>query len=271
LEVGKAYTIRARPAPGHLFAGWGGISNASNAVLTFRMAPNLKLVARFATNRFPTVVGTYAGLFFETNAPSLETSGAIHLQLASKGSFTGKLRMKAKSFPFKGQFDAGGNAAFPVIRPGMTPVVLALKVAFDGTDQIRGFVTNAVGTNLSLAVSELRANRAVRPATELAGGRPFRLLQTTPEGTVEVGHGIVGVFALRGVRISLSLNEQPTLIFDSALSKFGEMPFYATAGQGQELFIGWLQLGEFDLLPGHVFRLMPGAQPVSLEVLPETE
>jgi hypothetical protein len=47
LEVGKSYTLTAKPAPGHKFAGWTGGITSSQPRLTFTMQPGLVLEARF--------------------------------------------------------------------------------------------------------------------------------------------------------------------------------------------------------------------------------
>ena len=61
LEVGRGYTVQARPAPGNLFSSWSGDLTSAASRLTFLMQSNLTLQANFVTNPFIAVHGAYAG------------------------------------------------------------------------------------------------------------------------------------------------------------------------------------------------------------------
>ena len=50
LEIGKIYTLTARPAPRFLFTGWTGDLVSSGPQFTFIMQPGLALQANFITN-----------------------------------------------------------------------------------------------------------------------------------------------------------------------------------------------------------------------------
>src|SRR5262249_47272353 len=56
LQVGKTYTLHAKPGAGQVFAGWSGIASQSPA-LTFVMQPSLTLAASFVPNPFLPVKG----------------------------------------------------------------------------------------------------------------------------------------------------------------------------------------------------------------------
>src|SRR6266540_1546352 len=75
LEVGRRYTLTAVPAASNLFAFWGGGATSTLAKLTFTMKSNLVLVANFVANPFLPILGSYPGLFSETNQLLHETSG----------------------------------------------------------------------------------------------------------------------------------------------------------------------------------------------------
>src|SRR6185503_2105349 len=65
LDVGKSYSVSAKPASGHFFTGWSGSVDSTENPFVFEMAPDLVLQANFISSPFTAVAGAYAGLLHE--------------------------------------------------------------------------------------------------------------------------------------------------------------------------------------------------------------
>jgi len=143
LEVGRAALLTAQAAPGNLFAGWTGTVSQSSATISFLMESNLTLTALFVTNLFPTVKGTYNGLFYDPNQVEQQSSGFLTLTVGDFGAYTARLLMNGKSFRFRGIFAVDGKETNFVFRPGTNDLLLRLGLDLTGgTDQLTGVVTN---------------------------------------------------------------------------------------------------------------------------------
>ena len=96
LKVGKWIDLKAKPAPGYIFAGW------TDNLLTnvtyyggFTVEPGLDLVANFIPNPFPAVQGEYDGLISDTNG---EHTGLFSLHLDDKGKYSGKIIVDGRKY-----------------------------------------------------------------------------------------------------------------------------------------------------------------------------
>ena len=264
LEIGKVYTITARPGPDQIFNGWGGISNAINPVLSFEMKSNLTLVAHFASNPFLTLAGTYTGLYWAMNNISVETSGFLTLQLGKAGSFSGKLSMNGNRYPFRGQFSNLTNATVPVLRRGLKPLVLGLEL---GPDLITGFVTNAIGTNGNVVVSKLLAQRTTAKSPVPPSQRAFVFQQAGDDSTAPSGNASARINKAGSVQIRGRLSDARKFTLVTGLAQDGSSPFYISPGWGTEAIIGWLLFGEdATSVSGTLFWIKLGSDPIALEV-----
>jgi plastocyanin len=263
LEIGKAYTLIARANKGYLFNGWEGVSNASGAVLNFQMTHDLRLMAKFVTNRFPQVAGTYSGLFSDRHELSPNTSGMVTLQLAKSGMVTGKLRITDKTYPLRGQFDPLGFVNFQVLRRGMHLVVLALQVDFDRSS-IHGDVSQALGTNQMLVVSELMAERKAAVSSVQTARFGLRFTGTH----VDVGSGLASIGKNGSVQIRGELDDGSGFQFAGVLSDQRAIAWYLPLRQGTELILGWMEVGtEPGLLTGTLFWLKPGSDSMQIDII----
>ena len=116
LEVGRIYTLTAKPGKGHLFGGWSGSTSSVSLKLTFMMETNSALTATFPTNLFPTVQGIYNGLFYDTNDFQQASAGFLTLKVGSSGASSGKLLLNGGTHSVKGTLDAYGLGNFVVVR-----------------------------------------------------------------------------------------------------------------------------------------------------------
>ena len=155
LKVGATYRVTARPGRGFVFSNWTGAVESSSPQLAFVMRSNLALHANFVLNPFPPVKGSYAGLFYNASGVSFDSSGFLGLTLSDRGSFSARLRLAGRSYPFHGQFTAAGAFSSSIARPGLSPLTVQLQLDWDGGDQVTGTIGDGVFT------AQVRANRAV--------------------------------------------------------------------------------------------------------------
>ncbi len=276
LEIGKIYSLTAQPGPGQMLAFWeaAGQTNRlvpkNSLVLNFVMKPDLRLVAYFVPNPFPQFVGSYSGLFLDTNNVTPEGSGIVTLQLDQRGAFSGKLGMNRANYPFSGLFNYLTNATLAVIRHALRPSLLALRLEQErGTELLVGSVTNTVGTNL--ISSEVRAQRKVFDGlTHIApqtGRWPFALQQLPAAGGQIVGTGAANVNLNGAVQISGSLNGQKFGVGSTVFAD-GNIPFYVPLGSGTEVVIGWMNITRQPSMPvtGTLYWTKSGANGFSTQL-----
>jgi len=166
-QVGKSYTITAKPKAGHVFDGWTvnnmtgtGITAASAELpkLTFIMQPGLTLAAKFIVNPFTSpLTGDFSGLILASGAQpaggtvmSHATTGLCTAKITTTGVMSGSVKVDGLSLPFTAQCDNTGVARFglsrattlTLARPGKQSLALALQADLTGaTKAITGTLT----------------------------------------------------------------------------------------------------------------------------------
>ncbi len=182
-QVGKTYVLTAVPnGPGttNIFDGWtgDGLTPAAKVlprlsfVFSDALALNPVITAAFIVNPFTSAtVGSFNGLVSAAAPPaSNENSGFINLNVTTAGSFTGTLKIDARTLVLAGQFDNTGHAVFgagrastvTVPRTGKASLVLSavtLDLAPAGTHQITGTLGQQ-NRDAVLPMSTLVADRA---------------------------------------------------------------------------------------------------------------
>jgi cyclophilin family peptidyl-prolyl cis-trans isomerase len=250
LEIGRGYTVTAKPAAGNLFAGWEGDLSGDKLTQGFLMQSNFAITAVFVTNLFPNVKGTYSGLFFNPNQVELESSGYLTLTLADSGAYSAKVLMNGRTYPLKGVFSPDGHETNWVARTGTNSLLLTLALDLAGeTDVLTGTVTNnqatAIDTNRGWSAT-LLADRAVfhptlNPAPQ--AGRYTLLIppdNDSPAGPTGDGFASVSVTTKGAISMTGTLAEGSKLAQKSVLSKNGAWPLYVSLNKGSGVLVGWV-------------------------------
>lgn len=251
LELGKVYTMTARPALDQIFARWeirtnadlsitNGVTFTTNATLSFEMKSNLVLVADFVGNPFPEA-GGYTGLFFKagTNFFRPENAGFFALRLAHSGAFSGRIVLQGAVQPFGGRFDLFGNARVAIVRQALPPVAISLQLDVTGASgAITGAVTTASSANTLTSVS--LANRRANPAP-LSGVPGFALVNDAGDRIVNAAASIgsTGNVGIRGAQLQTARS----FSLATSIASDGSVPFYVSFNHGNEVITGWLQFG----------------------------
>jgi cyclophilin family peptidyl-prolyl cis-trans isomerase len=138
LAIGRYYTLTAKPQRGNFFAGWQGTFTFPSSRITFLMDTGTALTAVFATNPFPRLRGSYFGLITpNTTNSGPRVTGAITLNLGTRGVYSGRLQLLGVSYPIRGAFSLG-NVSYITGKRGNSPLALNMSISTNGPASISG-------------------------------------------------------------------------------------------------------------------------------------
>jgi uncharacterized repeat protein (TIGR03803 family) len=243
LEVGKNYTVTARPMANNLFVNWtGGITPTTNNPLTFLMVSNLTLTANFETNSYLYAAGNYNGLFFVSNSVGAQSSGLIkNLQVGKVGRYTGAIYIGGTNYSISGNFDASGNASNQITRAGnLGSLTLLMNLDWSTKPPL---VTGSVsGKNGGAWAATLMAEKAGGGL----GSAEYTML--IPPGTnaplaSPIGNGYAVVTNHSGtVTLTGALADGTGFSQNVAEAESGDLAVYASPYSSGGLLLGWLSL-----------------------------
>ena len=143
IEVGKYYTVTAKPAKGYAFANWTGDQAANSASLEFLMLTNTVLQANFVPTPFGSAVGKYTGAITALVSGPPQLAGSIKIKITRTGAFTAKFQLGDKAYPLSGVFLADGSYSGIIYRKQLpnNPVKVQLQLDIDG-QTINGSLTD---------------------------------------------------------------------------------------------------------------------------------
>jgi hypothetical protein len=234
-DVGANITLTAKPGTGQVFSNWvsGDVVLATTATITTPMETNLVLQANFVPNPFGPAVGTYQGLFYNTDTPEHASSGFFNLTLSSSGSYSAKVIVAGLSYSLSGQFSAGGVASNNIVRKGLPPVSVEMQLDLGGGG-ISGQLSDGTW------VAQLNADPVVTSATAahytmIIPGVDDPVAQ--PGGD---GYATVAVSSTGGISVSGALTEGTKMTQKANLLQNGQWAFYVPLYSGKGSIFGWL-------------------------------
>jgi hypothetical protein len=252
LQLGKSYTMTAKPALNNVFSNWTGSVTSSVAKLTFVMWSNMVLNATFTTNLFLPVQGTYTGLMIATN--QLYThAGYLSLKLASAGALSGQLIIGGTTYSVKSQVSPVGEVEIPLMGGNPKQQLMTAELQFDltgGSRQVNGTLSDARTVNgvpmPATWTSDVSGDLGgyftkTNPAPQ-AG--PYTMLFPGGDGTSNpggFGYATVKVDTLGKVQMSGFMAEGTSIGQSSGISKDGRWPLYVKMSQsGNVSLLGWM-------------------------------
>ncbi len=239
LLVGRNYSVTAVPGKDQLFTNWSGDISSNTATLNFMMQSNLVLHANFMPNPFIPVSGTYNGLFYNTNALSVDSSGFLTLTLGTNQSFSGKLAAEGKTNVFVGKFDLGGHVLVNVARTGKGAVSLDLNVDFPG-HHITGTVSSS-NWLAGLAANQAYYTKTI-PATNFSGSFTALLTENAGLSSVSTGNGYASIFlsTLGVATLSGGTPDGTTINASAPIAQNGDWPMFVSLYGGKGVLLGWM-------------------------------
>jgi uncharacterized delta-60 repeat protein len=264
LEIGRSFTVTARPAAGNLFSNWLGGVTSSTPVLTFVMQSNLVLIVNFVPSPFIAAKGVYNGLFFDTNSPAHNTAGAVTVALDDKGGIRGSVRRGTKTRKFKGTFSVERTATV-TLPATATDSALTLSLEIDVVNAvINGSVS--FSTNFSTNVATLVAYRnpfssTLNPAPN--SGRYNAALPGMDDAVAAPpGDGFLPLTVSTAGRVSAkgTLADGSPVKVTSATSATAMTPVYSALYSGRGSIFGWLSISNNGVndVSGTLWWIKPG-------------
>jgi hypothetical protein len=251
LEVGRAYTVKATPSGGYLFAYWQGPDGiiGTSSSQTFVMTSNLVLTARFIPNPFQSRSGLYQGLFFDSQ-PALTGSGFISFKLTSAGTWSGTLRRGASTTKLSGAFDWQGRSTNQLSSGESQSITLTLGLALESdAHELTGQVT---GADFEAPLHGFRAYANPAASYARTGAYTFVIAGTNDTRRFAGdGFGTLIVDAKGGVALAGLLADEARAAQKVFVSENDQWPIYLPLDAGRGVLAGWVTFGDF---PGEEAR-----------------
>ena len=227
LDVGKSYTLTAKPAARYFFNGWSGSIESAENPLTFEMAFDTALQANFVLIPTVPLAGSYSGLFHEAEVTRHESSGFLTVKLAELGTFSATLQKGSKRYSFSGRFGLDGLATNTLAPAGVTPMQVSLVLdLLNNSDVISGTVSN--GTRESTVQAFRATFKTTQPAPQ--AGRYTVLIPGEPTNSAAQpggsSFGTVLVGKDGSAKFAGTLADGTKFTTKSGLSKDGWWPVY---------------------------------------------
>jgi hypothetical protein len=265
LQVGKAYSISAKPEAGQLFAFWtGAVANTSSAATSFVMSSNTVLTATFTNNIFLAAAGTYTGLFLDPSDVSPTSAGFVTITTTGTGAFSGELKFPSRTYPISDKFSYTGSIALS--SKGLDGNLLELVLGLDttnGADTITGYVAD-VAISGYIWVSSLVLYRSVTvlPGSNApAAGKYVVLLQPENDTNVPAASGYAAISLQSSGTLAMSgtLPDNTAISQSAKISQNGIWPVYIVPSSyhDQGMIIGWETNTPSGACDGQLFWFKP--------------
>ena len=239
LEIGRPYTVTAKPIVGNLFSNWTGGVTSSSPVLTFVMQSNFVLVVNFVPSPFIAVKGIFNGLFYDTNTPAHGNAGAFSLALDDKGGVRGTVRQGTKTRKFTGTFSLERTARILVPATATEPALsLALEIDY-GTATITGLASNA---HFVSTITAYRNPFSPQSRSAPTVGNYNAALPGADAASAPVGDGFATFAVSTAGRVSgkFTLADSSSFSLVTATAAGAQVPVYAPLYAGRGSLFGWL-------------------------------
>jgi len=244
LEIGKRYSITTTPSTGWVFGGWSGTTNYSDSSLVFTMADGMELQALSVAEPFTAALGSYAGLFYETNGVRHVSSGIFSASTTMNGTYSGSVVFIGQKYPIAGRFDGAGRATNFISRPtphgNLSPLVLEMQLDFSAPGHMTGRVTGGTWSAPLLA-DRVAVFSPTNPAPQV-GSYTMLIPGESGSAAIPAGHGYAKVDVSTSGKVTLSgyLADGTPITQTAALSEYGTWPLYVSLYGLQGSIAGWL-------------------------------
>ena len=222
------------PVTNLTMGAYNAVAMATDASGRTAMASDL-----FSANFYPSIAGTYNGLFIDPAAISETNAGYISFTLSGSGVASGNLKFPLQTCPFSIDMGSSGSATKSGIKgPNGT---LSLALSFDVTN-LSGQMTGSVTQGSE--VCPIRAYRAVTKlsaSTAPAVGNYVLSLQpaTFTNGPAGDSFAAVKVSASGTLAVAGAVADNTTFSQSTGVFTNGVWPLYASCYQGRGMLIGW--------------------------------
>jgi uncharacterized repeat protein (TIGR02543 family) len=264
LGVGDVYNVSAAPKSGWTFESWTGEETYDeySAATKFVMSTNTVLTANFTSNLFPSVAGTYTGVFLNPTNVLPTNAGFISLTAGATGSLSGKMILAARTYTFSGRFLYNGFAEVQWLGANSSYLDLFLNLDLtNGTDTVTDFVAYVSSGSL-VWLDDFTLHRAVTrlSRTNAPGTGKYATLLKPPSGDTQAG-GFAAVTLGSGGTVTFAgtLPDNTAISESARMSKDGIWPVYIAPARykGKGVLIGWETNKPSGAVAGNLFWVNP--------------
>ncbi len=203
------------------------------------LPPLAKLSSQNASsNAFSAAVGTYYGLFSDTNGASSASSGGFSAKVTKHGAYTAKLNLGGRSYSMSGSFSTNtpSTASATIQRAsGLAPLTLTLLLDLSAGGQMLGAVA---ASDWSATLQAYRAAPAASSPYTLVIRPAEAGLGASPAG---FGYGTITVDSLGNLLFAGALPDGTKVSQSAMRSKDGYWPLYASLYSGSGCLLSWLE------------------------------
>jgi|GEM_PF-605883 len=216
-----------------------------------------------SANAFSAALGSYYGLFSDTNGAAAASSGGFTAKVTRRGAYTAKLTLGGHSYSVSGSFSTNtpSTASARVPRAsGLAPLNLTLLLDLSGGGQMLG---SLAATDWSASLQAYRAAPTARAPYTLVIQPSEASLAASPAG---YGYGAITVDSLGNLLFAGALADGTKVSQSAMRSQDGYWPLYASLYGGGGCLLSWLQFpnAAANACDGQLVWLNPaGATPKS--------
>jgi hypothetical protein len=180
---------------------------------------------------------SYTGLFYETNAVRVQSSGAFNLSVTAGGKYSGALQMSAGRLPFSGQFGVWCQATNNVARKKTNALVLSFGLGL--SNQVVGSVSDGIW--IAYLYAEQTGFHPTTNSAPYAGQYTMMFRgDTTVASSLGSGFGTFTLSTAGAVHFAGTLADGTKLSQSALVSQYGNWPFFVPLYSGKGLVISWL-------------------------------
>ncbi|HXT12950.1 MAG TPA: Ig-like domain-containing protein [Candidatus Angelobacter sp.] len=244
LQLGKSFTMTAKPSLNWIFTGWtdgAGNTVATSPALKFTVQSNTTFSAEFIPNPFLFFQGPFAGLFYDTNNPAVSSSGFFSFTLGFSGSFSAKMQFASgQKASFSGDLSPNGTFSNSVTAKGSAPFTVQLALDSSNGGRLTGTVSQDGWTAPLMAV---RASYSQLHAAPQANNKYTLIIPGGNDSTVAPagnGYGTVSVNVAGDVKFSGVLGDNTKAAESTFINEAGQWPLFVAPYKGKGAIFGWM-------------------------------
>ncbi|MGV3531504.1 MAG: CAP domain-containing protein [Chthoniobacteraceae bacterium] len=242
-DLGRKYTIKAKPAAGWLFTGWSGGIASSQAKISFTMKEGMVLAATFVANPFAERKGKYTGLLTTGPDRNADGTGRMQLKLNAKGAFTGQIVLGGVRQNLKGKFDSTGAAT---VKLGKSGGVATLQLDVEGDGGVSASVTKGGVTSTSVATLGATKDGGFRNAGRYTVAIPRSSEEAAEAVPAGDGYGTLVVKPSGQARLVGSLPDGTGFSVAATFDEGGAAAIYAPLYAKRGAIAGTLRVSETE-------------------------
>jgi hypothetical protein len=196
----------------------------------------------FTVNFYPSLAGTYHGLFFAPGNITQSNAGSITFKLSSTGVVNGSLTFPVANYPLALQMGSTGSG-IALLYGGLG--ALDLTMIFDTANfsgQMTGFVTTTNGQSPLTAyrtMTKLSGSTTPVPGKYVLSLEPVTPTNGIVDGPLGDGYAAVNVSAGGSLAVAGTMADNTPFSLSTGVFTNGVWPLYANLFKGGGMLIGW--------------------------------